>query len=77
MNSIPCCICSEAGHRSAMCPTLYAPLKSGFYAPPAGHRPSGDEEDEKIETVTRAHLSKASLCLLQPLPLAILSPIRL
>ncbi len=47
MNNVPCAVCSEAGHHSRMCPTLYAPLKEGFYAPPAGHRPSGDDDDDE------------------------------
>ena len=29
------------------CPTLSAPLKSGFYAPPAGARQGGDDDDDE------------------------------
>jgi hypothetical protein len=50
MNAIPCSICNEGGHKSRLCPTLFAPLKEGFYAPPAGHRPSGDDEDDSKYT---------------------------
>jgi hypothetical protein len=49
MNPIPCTICGEAGHSIRRCPTLVSPLHSGFYAPPAGHRPSGDDDDEHIK----------------------------
>ncbi len=47
MNSHPCSVCGEGGHHSRRCPTLCSPLQPGFYAPPAGHRPSEDDEDEK------------------------------
>ncbi len=47
MNNVPCVVCSEAGHHPRSCPTLHAPLKDGFYAPPAGHRPSGDDDDDE------------------------------
>lgn len=49
MNSCPCTVCGEGGHHPRACPTLCAPLKSGFYAPPAGHRPSGDDDDEHVK----------------------------
>ncbi len=49
MNSAcPCGVCNEAGHTSRECPTLYDPLKEGFYAGGGGgggH--SHDEEDEE------------------------------
>jgi hypothetical protein len=54
MNAHPCTICGEGGHHSRRCPTLSSPLTPGFYAPPAGHRPSGDDEGDescKIERV--------------------------
>lgn len=47
-SSCPCSVCGEAGHHPRACPTLWAPLKEGFYAPPAGHRPSGDDDDEHV-----------------------------
>lgn len=47
MNSHPCTVCGEGGHPLRRCPTLCSPLKEGFYAPPAGHRPSADDDDEK------------------------------
>jgi hypothetical protein len=49
MNSIPCSTCGEGGHRIQRCPTLVTPLQPGFYAPPAGHRPSGDDDDEAVK----------------------------
>jgi hypothetical protein len=48
MNAHPCTVCGEGGHPSRRCPTLSSPLTPGFYAPPAGHRPSGDEDDSSI-----------------------------
>jgi hypothetical protein len=54
MNSFPCTVCAEAGHHASKCPTLAAPLKPGFYSPPAGHRPSGDDEDdEKLKVASK------------------------
>ena len=47
MNSHPCSVCGEGGHQSRRCPTLSSPLNPGFYAPPAGHRPSGDDDDDE------------------------------
>lgn len=47
MSSIQCTVCNEEGHHMRRCPTLAAPLQSGFYAPPAGHRPSGDDDDDE------------------------------
>ncbi len=46
MNPIPCITCGEEGHRAHRCPSLCAPLQSGFYAPPAGARQGGDDEDD-------------------------------
>jgi len=51
MNACPCSVCGEGGHHPRACPTLWAPLKSGFYAPPAGHRPSGDDDDEHLGSI--------------------------
>ena len=47
MSSIQCTVCNEAGHHMRRCPTLAAPLQPGFYSPPAGHRPSGDDDDDE------------------------------
>ncbi len=50
MNSaVPCSICNEGGHKCADCPTLYEPLKEGFYSGGGGGHSHGDDEDEKIE----------------------------
>lgn len=51
MNAIPCTVCGEEDHRAHRCPNLCSPLNSGFYAPPAGARQGGDDDDEshKIE----------------------------
>lgn len=65
MNSHPCTVCGEAGHPMRRCPTLCSPLKDGFYAPPAGHRPSGDEDDEKA---CLSRCAGAQMYLLQVLP---------
>lgn len=48
MNAIPCSTCGEEGHRAHRCPSLCAPLQSGFYAPPAGARQGGDDDDESL-----------------------------
>lgn len=53
MNACPCTLCGEGGHHPRRCPTLSSPLTPGFYAPPAGHRPSGDDEDDSL-SVNRA-----------------------
>lgn len=52
MNPIPCSVCGEDGHHIRRCPSLASPLKDGFYAPPAGARQGGGDDDEtcKIET---------------------------
>jgi hypothetical protein len=50
MNSIPCSLCKEAGHHTNRCPELYAPLKSGFFAPSGGGSHSHDDDDEKLKT---------------------------
>ena len=48
MNPTPCSVCGEGGHHMRRCPSLAAPLQSGFYAPPAGARQGGgDDDDEK------------------------------
>ncbi len=49
------------------CPTLSAPLQTGFYAPPAGHRPSGDDDDEKA-SVSRCVGVQKYLLQVSPLP---------
>lgn len=49
MNSHPCSVCGEGGHHARRCPTLASPLTPGFYAPPAGHRPSNDDDDESLD----------------------------
>jgi hypothetical protein len=48
MNSTPCSVCKEGGHREAKCPTLTDPLKPGFHSGGGGgggH--SHDDDDEK------------------------------
>lgn len=57
-----------------MCPELYAPLKEGFYSPPAGHRPSGDDDDEKLKQSCQRMPANPSLCLKQSSKSAMLSP---
>ncbi len=47
MSAKSCMLCGEAEHTTHRCPTLFSPLKEGFYSPPAGHRPSGDDEDDE------------------------------
>lgn len=71
MNPIPCTVCGEDGHRCQKCPTLSSPLKDGFYAPPQGHRPSGDDDDEraKFERPARNTAVKQPKCLLRSLKL--------
>ncbi len=77
MNSTPCTVCGEGGHSIRRCPTLYAPLTPGFYAPPAGHRPSGDDdEDEKLKATGVAYVQLLSLCLTSSSRSAMLSPIK-
>jgi hypothetical protein len=69
MNSHPCSICGEAGHSSRRCPTLCSPLTPGFYSPPAGHRPSGDDDEHiklKYKPVFTASISRKQ-CLKQTL----------
>ena len=54
MNSaVPCNICNEGGHKASDCPTLYDPLKEGFYSGGGGgggH--SHDDEDEAADPLT-------------------------
>ena len=76
MNSIPCSVCGEGGHKLTMCPTLYSPLKGGFHQSPAGHQHSGDDEDEKLKQVCAWNLSNTKVCQRINSTLAILSPIR-
>ena len=47
MSSITCCVCNEAGHHMRRCPSLASPLQSGFYAPPAGARQAGGDDDDE------------------------------
>ena len=49
MNTVPCSVCSQAGHHARRCPELSAPLQPGFYAPSGGGRYTGDDEDEKLK----------------------------
>lgn len=76
MNAIPCSICNEGGHKSSLCPSLYAPLKEGFYAPPAGHRPSEDDDDEKLNETVVQYIANPTLCLKFNSKLEMLSPTR-
>jgi hypothetical protein len=66
MNTCPCSVCGEGGHHPRACPSLRAPLTEGFYSPPAGHRPSGEEDDEKatrkIERPVFPILGKPQVC---------------
>ena len=55
MSSIQCTVCNEAGHHMRRCPTLAAPLESGFYAPPAGARQSGGDDDESCRAEKAVH----------------------
>lgn len=49
MNSFPCSVCKEAGHRAERCPELSAPLKPGFYAPSGGGGQHSHDDDEKLK----------------------------
>jgi hypothetical protein len=59
MNSFPCTICGEAGHRAYRCPTLSSPLQPGFYKPSGGYRPSEDDEDEKAKREVKLNIHNA------------------
>lgn len=48
MNETPCTVCGEGGHHVSKCPSLVAPLKDGFYSPPAGARQASDDDDESL-----------------------------
>ncbi len=62
MNTVPCSVCSQAGHHARRCPELSAPLQPGFYAPSGGGRYTGDEEDEKLKSVHLEGFAKQSRC---------------
>ena len=68
MNSHPCSVCGEGGHHSRRCPTLASPLTPGFYAPPAGHRPSGDDDDDESLDKSRCVGVQKSHWQVSPLP---------
>ena len=65
MNSFPCSVCSEAGHRASHCPCLTEPLRNGFYKPSGGRPISDGDDDEhcKFETTGIPIHIKPSLCL--------------
>lgn len=66
MNSIPCTICQEDGHKAAKCPTLVDPLKPGFSgAGGGGGGHSHDDDDDEaircrltVSTVSRIHTAQ-------------------
>ena len=68
MNNHPCSVCGEAGHHLRRCPTLASPLNPGFYAPPAGHRPSGDDDDDEKACISRCVGVQKSHWQVSPLP---------
>lgn len=49
MQSVPCPVCKEAGHVASACPTLYDPLKEGFYQGGGGGGQHTGEEEEKAK----------------------------
>ena len=49
MNSATVCgVCNEGGHKSRECPSLYEPLKEGFYSGGGGGGHSHDDEDDAL-----------------------------
>lgn len=51
MESFPCTICENAGHKASICPELYHPEKASSGG--SGH--SHDDDDEKIITCSNTH----------------------
>jgi hypothetical protein len=49
MNSTPCSVCKEGGHRESKCPTLVEPLKPGFHSGGGGGQYTGEDEEEQIQ----------------------------
>lgn len=50
MESFPCTICQNAGHKASICPELYHPEKASSGG--GGH--SHDDDDEKIITTVKS-----------------------
>jgi len=48
-NAAPCTLCKEGGHRAAMCPGLYDPLKEGFYTGGGGGGGHSHDDDERAQ----------------------------
>ena len=64
MNSFPCSICNEAGHKNSRCPTLSESLRTGFYKPSGGRPISDGDDDEhcKIELIASYSPRKSTVC---------------
>jgi hypothetical protein len=54
MEQIPCTVCKEGGHKSAKCPTLYDPLKEGFYSGGGGGGGHSHDDDDEHLVMLRA-----------------------
>jgi hypothetical protein len=69
MNAVPCSLCKEAGHHTNRCPELYAPLKSGFFAPSGGGGHSHDDDDDEKLNVSLVCQTAKCPTLATPFPL--------
>ena len=61
MNSATQCgVCNEGGHKACDCPTLYEPLKEGFYSGGGGGG-GGHSHDDEDESSAQSNMMPRSV----------------